>query len=166
MCIRDRTFDPLTLNECIGCHVLKFCAKFERNRLKSAWVMATWGLSAILDFKVGGFQLLRGLWVSEANQHTKFEQNPTIHGWVIDHLVNFRTFSHPLLMSSQSWMGRPKWSLVKTSSNDCRFQSLFRTRCVASFWNYSASKSKMWPNFDIFGPCVKIRWGVGEVSDS
>jgi len=42
--------------------------------------MKIWGLSAILDFKVGGFQLLRGLQVPVVNQHTKFEQNPTVHG--------------------------------------------------------------------------------------
>ena len=33
-----------------------------------------------LEFKVGGFQLLRGLRVPVMNQHTKFGQNPTVHG--------------------------------------------------------------------------------------
>ena len=37
----------------------------------------------MLDLKVGGFQLLRGLQVPVMNQHTKFEQNLTVHGLVI-----------------------------------------------------------------------------------
>ena len=32
-------------------------------------------------------------------------------------------------------------------------------RCVASFWNYSASKSKIRPNFKIFDPCINIGRG-------
>ena len=32
------TFDHLTLNECIDCHVLKLCAKIERNRSMGARV--------------------------------------------------------------------------------------------------------------------------------
>jgi len=39
--------------------------------------------SAILDFKVAGFQPLWGLRGPLINQLTKFDQNPTIHGWVI-----------------------------------------------------------------------------------
>ena len=34
------TFDPLTLNRRIGRHVLKLCAKFERNRSMHARVIA------------------------------------------------------------------------------------------------------------------------------
>ena len=37
----------------------------------------------MLDFQVGAFQLLRGLWVPVMNQRIKFEQNRTVLGRVI-----------------------------------------------------------------------------------
>jgi len=62
-------------------------------------------------------------------------------------------------MNSQSWRERPKSNLVSRWLPLPMLLSDFRS--VAFFWNYSASKAKSRPNFDIFDPCVKL--GEGSV---